>query len=267
MAKNEITKILSERLQKLTEEKRDIDYKLSDAKQAKQIGIDYQAFRKYLNDSAECPISSITKMAKYYKVSIDYLLGMTDNKTPNIKLKAVCDYTGLNEKAIVRISDMKNYCMDFDGTQISGTDAFEALNEYLISVVSEKVSAYVAKMKEINEDYLLHCLIQRIYKSDVNKCSESGKMPIGMACFDHKKLSDDIKKKSEKCDMSYFRASKAYESFLKQYHCDDIGEYYNIKDIYEWLHDTFGRTKEQVNEKVKEIWKEYDKEGYKQWQP
>lgn len=240
---------------------------LSQTELANKLNCNKQLISKLESGERSLSMTMLKAYADFFSVSTDYLLGLTDTKTRDIKLKAVCDYTGLDEKAITRISVMKNYCMDFDGTQISGTDAFEALNEYLISVVSEVVSAYVAKMKEINEDYLLHCLIQRIYKSDVNKCSESGKMPIGMACFDHKKLSDDIKKKSEKCDMSYFRASKAYERFLKQYHCDDIGEYYNIKDIYERLHDTFGRTKEQVNEKVKEIWKEYDKEGYKQWQP
>ena len=66
--------------------------------------------------------------------------------------------------------------------------------------------------------------------------------------------------------MSYFRTSKIYEEFLEQYHCNNIGEYCDIKEIYKMLYDTFGYTKEQVDEKVKTIWKEYDKVGYKQWQ-
>lgn len=240
---------------------------LSQTELANKLSCNKQLISKLESGERALSMAMLKKYAIFFNVSTDYLLGLTDNKTTDKELQEVCNYTGLNEKAITRISVMKNYCMDYNGTQVSGTDAFEALNEYLISFASENASVYVAKMKEINEDYLLHCLIQCIYKDDRNKCNESGKLPTNMACFDHKKLSDDIKKKSEKCDMSYFRASKAYESFLKQYHCNDIGEYYNIKDIYERMHDTFGRTKEQVNEKVKEIWKEYDKEGYKQWQP
>lgn len=66
MAKNEITKVLSERLEELTESKRDIDYKLSDKKQAEQMGIPYPTFNKYKHNTAECPISTVVKMAKYY---------------------------------------------------------------------------------------------------------------------------------------------------------------------------------------------------------
>ena len=199
-----------------------------------------------------------------FNCDIGYLLGEYNEATA--VANKICEITGLSEKAVIRISNMKNFCIDYDGIQVSGNDAFEALNDYLSVFASEAVSIYIAKMKEINEDYLFLCLIQCIYKDDRHKYDESGEMPLNMACFNHKKLSNDIKEKSEKCDMSYFRASRTYESFLKQYQCNTIGEYYNIKDIYERLYDTFGYTKEQVDEKVKTIWKEYDKVGYKKWQ-
>jgi len=50
MSQNAVTKILSERLKELTENMRDTNYKLSDSKQADEIGIPYQTFRKYLSD-------------------------------------------------------------------------------------------------------------------------------------------------------------------------------------------------------------------------
>lgn len=80
---------------------------------------------------------------------------------------------------------MKNFCINYDGMQVSGTNAFEALNEYLSSFVSEVVSTYIAKMKEISEDYLLHCLIQCIYKVDRHRYDVKGEIPLNMACFDH----------------------------------------------------------------------------------
>lgn len=252
------------------------DYNSSFAKQLRKLcegrtqqeiadgaGITRQNLGKFLLGETKPDVDTLEKLANFFNISTDYLLGRTDILTPDNKQKFVCDYTGLHEQAITRICTMKNYCMDYDGTQVSGTAAFEALNEYLRSFASEEVSVYIAKMKEINEDYLILCLIQRIHKDDRHKCS--GNIPIDMACFDHKKLSNDIKEKSEKCDMGYFRASKAYENFLTQYHCNTIG-YYDIKDIYKRLYDTFGYTKEQVDEKVKTVWEEYDKRGYKQWQ-
>lgn len=260
MENNNTKKTIGNRINTLLAEQRKTQKALAD-----ELGVKPNVISYFCKGERTPNTEQIVKIAKYFNVSADYLLGLSGNKALDEKLQFVCNYTGLHENAINRISDMKNYCMDYDGTQVRGIKAFEVLNEYLSGFISEKVSIYVAKMKEINEDYLLHCLIQRIYKDDRHKCGD--KIPINVACFEHKKLSNDIKEKSEKCDMSYFRASKAYESFLKEYNCNSIGEYYEIKEIYERLHDTFGYTKEQVDEKVKEIWKEYDKAGYKQWQP
>lgn len=253
-------KVFAERLGKLRTKQN-----LSQQQLSEETNINRETIAKYETVKRIPSYEHLTKFAKYFQVSTDYLLGISDNFTPDDKLQFVCNYTGLHENAINRISTMKNYCMNYDGTQINGTKAFEALNEYLISFASENVSVYIAKMKEINEDYLLHCLIQCIYKDDRHKCGD--KIPIKMACFEHQKLSNDIKEKSEKCDMSYFRASKAYENFLKEYNCNNIGEYYEIKDIYERLHDTFGYTKEQIDKKIKDLWKKYDSKEYKQWQP
>lgn len=103
MAQNEITKILSDRLEELTEKKRDIDYRFSDKKQAEQMGIPYPTFLKYKGDKAECPISAIVKMAEYYGVSTEYLLGRTQTKTPNPELEKFLGVMGLSEKAFDNI--------------------------------------------------------------------------------------------------------------------------------------------------------------------
>lgn len=103
MAQNEITIILSDRLEELTEKKRDIDYRFSDKKQAEQMGIPYPTFLKYKGDKAECPISAIVKMAEYYGVSTDYLLGRTQIKTPNPELEKFLEIMGLSEKSFDNI--------------------------------------------------------------------------------------------------------------------------------------------------------------------
>lgn len=106
MAQNEITKVLSNRLEELTERKRDIDYRLSDKKQAEQMGIPYPTFVKYKGDKAECPISTIVKMAEYYGVSTDYLLGLQKEPTNNPNEIAVTEYTRLTKKAIENVIEL-----------------------------------------------------------------------------------------------------------------------------------------------------------------
>lgn len=48
-------------------------------------------------------VDDLIKLAKLYKTSTDYLLGLTDIKTTDTELKAICEYTGLTEEAIHNI--------------------------------------------------------------------------------------------------------------------------------------------------------------------
>ena len=108
MPQTEVTKILSEQLEKLTEDKRDKDYQKSNVKQAEEMGIPYPSFNKYLRDTAECGISALSKIADYYGASFDFLRGRTNVKTPNTDIQAVCESTGLSEKAWILIEQAKN---------------------------------------------------------------------------------------------------------------------------------------------------------------
>lgn len=100
-------KILKEKLEKLIELKQDEDYKNTIPVQAKQIKIPEQTFRKYINGISDCSISNLTKIAKYYNVSTDYLLGLAQEPTADKDLNAVCEYTGLTEKAILTLVALK----------------------------------------------------------------------------------------------------------------------------------------------------------------
>lgn len=103
-----LKEILSERLETLIEKKKDENYQNSIPKQADGMGIPYPTFVKYINGKAECPASNIIKIARYYGVSTDYLLGNSPNPTTNEKLQGVCKYTGLSEKAVENLTENKN---------------------------------------------------------------------------------------------------------------------------------------------------------------
>jgi hypothetical protein len=54
-------------------------------------------------------IQYIYCLADFYGVSTDYLLGMTDIKAPNITIKAISNFTGLNEGAINTLRENLEY--------------------------------------------------------------------------------------------------------------------------------------------------------------
>ena len=100
-------KILKEKLEKLIERKQDEDYKNTIPVQALNMNIPEQTFRKYVNGISDCSLSNLTKIAKYYNVSTDYLLGLAKEPTSDKDLNAVCEYTGLTEKAILTLVALK----------------------------------------------------------------------------------------------------------------------------------------------------------------
>lgn len=64
------------------------------------IGITRVAMGYYEKGERKPDIEMLYKIADFYKVSADYLLGITDVKTPDIETKAIANNIGLSEDAI-----------------------------------------------------------------------------------------------------------------------------------------------------------------------
>lgn len=140
----DIKEIISNRLNELIDRKNEEDFNSSKTKQAKDMDIPYQTFIKYVKGKAECPATNIIKIAQYYNVSTDYLLGLTDEPTNNEEERAVCNYTGLDSKAVKTLH--KYYSSDCfaDKTFIQyistfikydiGVSVFKMIDEYINSV-------------------------------------------------------------------------------------------------------------------------------------
>lgn len=65
-----------------------------------------QAINQYKQGTSTPQISKLIKIAQHYKVSVDWLLGLTPERTTNIEVKAICNYTGLSENAIALFREM-----------------------------------------------------------------------------------------------------------------------------------------------------------------
>lgn len=88
------------------------------------LGVSAQAINQYKLGVSRPSLENLCKIADFYGVSTDYLLGLTDTKSNDTTIRAVCDYTGLSEEAIKSIV--------FDHNQKRRGDLFEVL-DFLIS--------------------------------------------------------------------------------------------------------------------------------------
>ena len=75
---------------------------------AKALGKTRQSITYYCDGSSSPDWETLVKIANYFHVSTDYLLGLTNNPTTDKDLDAVCSFTGLSEQSIDRISFLRD---------------------------------------------------------------------------------------------------------------------------------------------------------------
>jgi len=66
-----------------------------------------QSVTGYIDGSTSPALDKVVAVAKYFNVSADYLLGLSDVKTSKTDIKSICEETGLSERAVFRLYDQK----------------------------------------------------------------------------------------------------------------------------------------------------------------
>ena len=75
-----VSKIFRDRFRKLVDKKG-----ISKAQCAKEMGISYATFNRMYNHGRKRGLKILLLTAKYFNVSADYLVGLSDNKTKGTK--------------------------------------------------------------------------------------------------------------------------------------------------------------------------------------
>ena len=76
-------------------------------KMADELGISSGSISNYENGQRLPDIEIAAKIADYFGVSIDYLIGRTDTKTVNEDMQRVCKVTGLSEMSVKSLKEIK----------------------------------------------------------------------------------------------------------------------------------------------------------------
>lgn len=116
------------------------------------LGCSLQAINQYKQGTAYPKIENLIKIADFYHVSVDYLLGITDIPSRDTDKQAVCEYTGLSDEAVENLSRIKegNHFTGHSGVISSLIEAIEPYT-HVLSLISAKIS-FAEKRKFIEEN-------------------------------------------------------------------------------------------------------------------
>lgn len=113
--------MFDKRLRKLREERG-----LSARQVAKSLGIPYTTYLGYERDEREPSAATLVKLHAILDVSLDYLLGVSPCKSTHPDLRQVHQATGLSEKAVARLFEMKEEAQRFPS--LSGICALDLMS-------------------------------------------------------------------------------------------------------------------------------------------
>lgn len=145
----DIKEVFAQRLIQLREDNNITQQALAD-----DLEITRQSLSLYEKADRTINIDLLYKIAKYFDVSADYLLGLTDNKTNDITVKAICEYTGLSDEAVESLADYINidYLDDYESDQLN----VEAIKEKANLLHIDNFDDPVQTLKEIEKFDLIY---------------------------------------------------------------------------------------------------------------
>lgn len=124
---------------------------------ADATGISVGSLNTWENDDATAgktstdgiKLENLIKLADFYGVSLDYLAGRTDVKSPSPTVQGVCEYTGLREKSVNLLHSVKETAindefMDFSFTLTAASFEPELLKEPDMIDIKKKLTRIVS---------------------------------------------------------------------------------------------------------------------------
>ncbi|MBR2040103.1 MAG: helix-turn-helix transcriptional regulator [Clostridia bacterium] len=243
--------MFAKRLKELREEN-----KLNQKEFAKEIGISSGSISYYEKAERLPDIEVISMIADRFKVSTDYLIGISDIKTQDINVKSICEYIGLSEQALKGIELTMSMAKSIDNIP-QKTD----FTDELYAILSEEMitgndninlisNEYKEKVSMITEEKIFNSLLSMLYSQrqfiDILKRAMSKKLKCDIVSTI---LKSEIEEANKRYESNFeYRADYDYEKGIKLLHL-----IYALNEEYRYEKWSLS---EELNEFSKTIMKE-----------
>lgn len=199
---------------------------------AKKIGVNDNVISYWCSGSRTPNTQQIIQICNVLGVSADYLLGLTDVATTDKDLQYICDYTGLDEKAIQKL---RLYTQGADDFFVNPTNEYKNLinvqktviNNFLNSRCFDDLTTRFTTQQSINEEV---CNILNEIKNTTDNNESNGSTLSKLQGMAREAI---IRNKQ---DLNIYRAQTAILDYIRrelqtytQDDLDNIENYYFIK--------------------------------------
>ncbi len=214
---------------------------------AKELGVTDNTISYFVNGARTPNIQQIIKIAQFFNVSTDYILGLTDVSSTDAELKTVCDYTGLSEKSILFLKKIKDSTIynTIINILLEDNDAFEGARIiwFMDDIIDYSKVRYWTNYIEhtyIN-DFINEVLIPKGVNISNFKITEDKEIRLGAWSF---KFRSFIKEK-----LKEKRTLEWYEEHYTHYEKDYVT--YKIKKrVMETVNVAYGKFKDFLKQDI-----------------
>lgn len=182
---------------------------------ADQLEIPRQVISYFENDIRNPNIKTLTILANIYGTSTDFLLDCTDVSTQNADLRAICDYTGLNEEAITVLHIAKMLAKNPSPEISTDYTGYHSHLSNFITITYPQISKLLAQLNAKAET-ARKALID---ETEGMKDGTQIKLPIKQA--DEMNYYDKHKTKNTNAETLFFEARHTMHDILDEF-CEYI---------------------------------------------
>lgn len=197
---------------------------------AKELGVKDNVVSYWCSGTRTPNVQQIMQISKILNVSADYLTGISEAKTNNIELKAICDYTGLTEEAVNKLHELctPEECDNINDKilfdkEFAAKSAFEnkkIINDFLLSKEFEYIVCMACNLSYIDEN-ALKCLALFFKDFDeFNKLNQTKKnqdllksIKYFVNEYENEPLNNALQ---DKCDLTLFKIQRSITTHFKK---------------------------------------------------
>ena len=228
--------IFHSRLRDLIEE-----HDITKQKLSEEIGVSRQAISQYCDGSTIPNADKLLKIAEFFNVSTDYLLGSTEAQTTDTDIKFMCEYTGIKDTSINNLHYLKegkrssefflgdkipyDYSFDFLDFLFGGTEYYNGFS--LLSKISEYKNMLISQTENLLKETDTYSNLSKEHIETLNFFSESDK---------ERYFKREVEKNIAFCN---FEAVKMFEKVISDYLSNEIINYNKAFESYEQVTDKY----------------------------